>query len=177
MQSVVNPISSSTSDKIRYIRTIRVRFTSSESFFRTLILRIEADASLGGRYCLPDSSSLHGYKSRDFVTGYYRYARYCLPDKTYYKLQTWSGVLSSRQNLLQTTNMEFSAGWKPVPSVSESNPGRSLGIYNHGENCCLEDSTSHRAKHPRQSDKSVFEKKQGGKTNTDLTNPPDFIRW
>ena len=55
MQSVVNPISSSTSDKIRYIRTIRVRFTSSESFFRTLILRIEADASLGGRYCLPDS--------------------------------------------------------------------------------------------------------------------------
>ena len=65
--------------------------------------------------------------------------------------------------------MEFSAGWKPVPSVSESNPGRSLGIYNHGENCCLEDSTSHRAKHPRQSDKSVFEKKQGGKTNTDLT--------
>ena len=70
--------------------------------------------------------------------------------------------------------MEFSAGWKPVPSVSESNPGRSLGIYNHGENCCLEDSTSHRAKHPRQSDKSVFEKKLGGDaTNTDST---DFIR-
>ena len=66
--------------------------------------------------------------------------------------------------------MEFSAGWKPVPSVSESNPGRSLGIYNHGENCCLEDSTSHRAKHPRQSDKSVFEKKLGGKTNTDLSD-------
>ena len=71
-------------------------------------------------------------------------------------------VLSSRQNLLPTTNMEFSAGWKPVPSVSESNPGRSLGIYNHGENCCLEDSTSHRAKHPLQSVKSVFEKKLGG---------------
>ena len=52
----------------------------------------------------------------------------------------------------------WSAVWKTVPSVSESNPGRSLGIYNHGENCCLEDSTSHRAKHPRQSDKSVFEK-------------------
>ena len=33
-------------DKIRYIRTIRVRFTSSESFFRTLIYRIDADASL-----------------------------------------------------------------------------------------------------------------------------------
>ena len=73
--------------------------------------------------------------------------------------------------------MEFSAGWKPVPSVSESNPGRSLGIYNHGENCCLEDSTSHRAKHPRQSDKSVFEKKLGGgETNTDCTDITDFIR-
>ena len=71
--------------------------------------------------------------------------------------------------------MEFSAGWKPVPSVSESNPGRSLGIYNHGENCCLEDSTSHRAEHPRQSDKSVFEKKLGGKTNTDLSDSTDFI--
>ena len=53
----------------------------------------------------------------------------------------------------------WSAVWKTVPSVSESNPGRSLGIYNHGENCCLEDSTSHRAKHPLQSVKSVFEKK------------------
>ena len=52
----------------------------------------------------------------------------------------------------------WSAVWKTVPSVSESNPGRCLGIYNQGENCCLEDSTSHRAKHPRQSDKSVFEK-------------------
>ena len=31
------------------------------SFFRTWIYRIDADASLGGRYCLPDSSSLHGY--------------------------------------------------------------------------------------------------------------------
>ena len=60
---------------------------------------------------------------------------------------------------------------------SESNPGRSLGIYNHGENCCLEDSTSHRAKHPRQSDKSVFEKKLGGgETNTDCTDITDFIR-
>ena len=42
------------------------------SFFRTRIYRIDADASLGGRYCLPDSSSLHGYKSRDCVPGYSR---------------------------------------------------------------------------------------------------------
>ena len=69
--------------------------------------------------------------------------------------------------------MEFSACWKPVPSVSESNPGRSLGIYNHGENCCLEDSTSHRAKHPRQSDKSVLEKKLSAETNTDYKDWTD----
>ena len=48
------------------------------------------------------------------------------------------------------------------------------GIYNHGENCCQEDSTSLQTELPRQSDKSVFEKKLGGDaTNTDLT---DFIR-
>ena len=34
---------------------------------------------------------------------------------------------------------------------SESNPGRSLGIYRAYSDCCLEDSTSQRAKHPRQS--------------------------
>ena len=127
-------------------------------------------------YCLPDSITSISFSNPEtssrvtlatlgivfqtkLITNYKHGAECCLPDKTYYKLQTWSGVLSSRQNLLPTTNMEFSAGWKPVPSVSESNPGRSLGIYNHGENCCLEDSTSHRAKHPLQSVKSVFEKK------------------
>ena len=36
---------------------------------------------------------------------------------------------------------------------------------------------NHRAKHPRQSDKSVFEKKLGGgETNTDCTDITDFIR-
>ena len=32
-------------------------------------------------YCLPDNSLLLSYKSRDFVPGYSRSARYCLPDK------------------------------------------------------------------------------------------------
>ena len=41
---------------------------------------------------------------------------------------------------------------------SESNPGLSLGIYTAYSDSCLEDSTSPRPKHPRQSDKSVFEK-------------------
>ena len=49
---------------------------------------------------------------------------------------------------------------------SESNPGRSLGICRAYSDCCLEDSTSQRAKHPRQSDKSVL-KKLSGETNTD----------
>ena len=49
---------------------------------------------------------------------------------------------------------------------SESNPGRSLGIYRAYSDCCLEDSTSQRTKHPRQSDKSVL-KKLSGETNTD----------
>ena len=35
-------------------------------------------------YCLPDSSLLLSYKSRDFFPGYSRSARYCLPDKTVY---------------------------------------------------------------------------------------------
>ena len=39
---------------------------------------------------------------------------------------------------------------------SESNPGRSLGIYKARRDGCLEDSTSQRAKYPCQSDKSVF---------------------
>ena len=34
-----------------------------------------------------------------------------------------------------------------------------------------------RAKHPRQSDKSVFEKKLSGETNTDYKDITDFIKW
>ena len=42
---------------------------------------------------------------------------------------------------------------------SESNPGRSLGIYRAYSDSCLEDSTSPRPSIRCQSDKSVFEKK------------------
>ena len=41
---------------------------------------------------------------------------------------------------------------------SESNPGRSLGIYTAYSDSCLEDSTSPRPSIRCQSDKSVFEK-------------------
>ena len=66
-------------DKIRYIVLIRVRFTT-EFFFEhgfiglTRMLR-------SWWYCLPDSSHYMSWKSRDFVPGYSRCARYCLPDK------------------------------------------------------------------------------------------------
>ena len=32
-------------------------------------------------YCLPDSRPTMFYESRDFVPGYSRFARYCLPDR------------------------------------------------------------------------------------------------
>ena len=35
------------------------------------------------RYCLPDSSHYMSWKSRDFVPGYSRFARYWLPAKSY----------------------------------------------------------------------------------------------
>ena len=46
-------------------------------------------------YCLPDSSFLLSYKSRDFVPGYSRSARYCLPDKI-----TWYYYASSRPSIV-----------------------------------------------------------------------------
>ena len=45
----------------------------------TLFLSI--DVSLNDVYCLPDSRILLIHKSRDFVQGYSRFARYCLPDR------------------------------------------------------------------------------------------------
>ena len=43
---------------------------------------IDADALVVGRYCLPDSCHYMLYKSRDFVPGYSRYARYWLPARS-----------------------------------------------------------------------------------------------
>ena len=73
--------------KIRYIIIIRVRFTS-EFFFEhgfiglTRMLR-------SWRYCLPDSSHYKSWKSRDFVPGYSRYARYWLPASTKLHVCSW----------------------------------------------------------------------------------------
>ena len=46
-------------------------------------------------YCLPDNSLLLSYKSRDFIPGYSRSARYCLPDKI-----TWYYYASSKPSIV-----------------------------------------------------------------------------
>ena len=67
-------------DKIRYILIIRVRFTTEffcEHGFIGLTRMLRS-----WRYCLPDSSHYKSWKSRDFVPGYSRFARYWLPAKS-----------------------------------------------------------------------------------------------
>ena len=73
----------STSQRAKYPRqSDKSVFVSPLSFFRTRIYRIDTDTSLVGRYCLPDSSHYMLYKSRDFVPGYSRFARYWLPARS-----------------------------------------------------------------------------------------------
>ena len=67
-------------DKIRSILIIRVRFTS-EFFFEHGFLGLTRMLR-SWRYCLPDSSHYKSWKSRDFVPGYSRFARYWLPAKS-----------------------------------------------------------------------------------------------
>ena len=96
-------------DKIRNILIIRVSFTT-EFFFEhgfiglTRMLRC-------WRYCLPDGSHYKSWKSRDFVPGYSRFARYWLPAKstiyatkqpktdTYFFIFLFIDIFSSVQSL------------------------------------------------------------------------------
>ena len=110
-------------DKIRNI-AIRIRFTS-EFFFEhgfiglTRMLR-------SWRYCLPDSSHYMLYKSRDFVPGYSRFARYWLPAKstiyatkqpktdTYFFVFLFIDIFSSVQSAIRvrfTTEFFFEHGF------------------------------------------------------------------
>ena len=66
--------------KIRYILIIRVRFTS-EFFFEHGFIGLTR-MFRSWRYCLPDSCHYMSWKSRDFVPGYSRFARYWLPAKS-----------------------------------------------------------------------------------------------
>ena len=50
-------------------------------FIIVLFLSIDVFMVIRSRYCLPDSIPLLLLLSRDFVPGYSRFARYCLPGK------------------------------------------------------------------------------------------------
>ena len=64
-------------------------------------------------YCLPDSCpSLH-HISRDFVPGYSRFARYCLPDKSCCLV-----VLLSCCLVVWLSGVVCRFGWKPIPSAA-----------------------------------------------------------
>ena len=64
-------------------------------------------------YCLPDSrSSLH-HISRDFVPGYSRFARCCLPDKSYCVVVWLPCCL-----VVWLSGIVCRFGWKPIPSVA-----------------------------------------------------------
>ena len=62
------------------ISAIRVHFTT-EFFFEHGFVRLTRMLR-SWRYCLPDSSHYMSWKSRDFVPGYSRCARYWLPAKS-----------------------------------------------------------------------------------------------
>ena len=60
-------------------------------------------------------------------------------------------------------------GWKPIPSEARVTRDEVSGFINHGVTAVWK-TVPPRAKHPRQSYKSVFEKKLSGETNTDYKN-------
>ena len=69
-------------------------FAEHQQYFLTLTdFTLERE-----RYCLPDSRFVLVYKSRDFVPGYSRFARYCLPDRAccFSSLVVWFVLLFSR---------------------------------------------------------------------------------
>ena len=72
---------------IRSIRSIRVR--SLLSFFSNTDLSDWRGCLVVGRYCLPDSYHYMLYKSRDFVPGYSRFARYWLPARSPLLVPLW----------------------------------------------------------------------------------------
>ena len=113
----------------------------------------------------------------------------CAPTKTQWVLgsnpsritQLFKSILFLRMLFLSVPRPKRNGSWVRVPAESqlsvlireqgvetwleastersESNPGRSLGIYTAYSDSCLEDSTSPRPSIRCQSDKSVFEKK------------------
>ena len=114
----------------------------------------------------------------NLLTNYKLGTEYWLPDKTSYQLQTWSAVWKTVPSRARVTRdavsgfitMERTAVWKTVPPTERSirvnpiNPcSKKTGRLNeHGfigfNGFYQVVIIAHRAKHPRQSVKSVFEK-------------------
>ena len=67
-------------------------------------------------------------------------------------------------------------GWKPIPSEARVTRDEVSG-FPWLIVTAVWKTVPPRAKHPRQSDKSVFEKKLSGETNTDYKDITDFIKW
>ena len=127
-------------------------------------------------YCLPDSITSISFSNPEtssrvtlatlgivfqtkLITIYKHGAECCLPDKTYYQLQTWSAVWKTVPSAARVTRdavsgfitMERTAVWKTVPPHKRS-------IRVNPINPCSK-------------------KKLGGdETNTDCTDITDFIR-
>ena len=65
-------------------------------------------------------------------------------------------------------------GWKPIPSEARVTRDEA-SVFPLLIVTAVWKTVPPRAKHPRQSDKSVFEKKLSGETNTDYKDITDFI--
>ena len=81
------------------------------------------------------------YKSRDFVPGYSRSARYCLPDKTVCYLYALSTLMSIICYWWLLLSVPLGFGWKPIPSAARVTRDEVSGIRKVRESC-LEDSTT-----------------------------------
>ena len=74
---------------ISAVQSVQSVFVHYWVFFRTRIYRIDSGCLVVGRYCLPDSCHCMLYKSRDFVPGYSRFARYWLPARSPLLVPLW----------------------------------------------------------------------------------------
>ena len=74
---------------ISSVQSVQSVFVHYWVFFSNTDLSDSTDALVVGRYCLPDSCHYILYKSRDFVPGYSRFARYWLPARSPLLVPLW----------------------------------------------------------------------------------------
>ena len=87
-----------------FISSVQSVFVHYWVFFRTRIYRIDNGCLVVGRYCLPDSCHCMLYKSRDFVPGYSRFARYWLPARSPLLVPLWERLTVIRLGLEPRTH-------------------------------------------------------------------------